>query len=67
MQSPLQPACQRVPLRRDRQPASWLKAWMRDPAHVPALKKNAATGLVHDLGDPLMRFTLPGGDTIGRQ
>jgi hypothetical protein len=40
---------------------------MRDPALMPGLKKNAATGLVHGLGDPLMRFTLPGGDTIGRQ
>ena len=40
---------------------------MGDPAHVPELKKSAATGLVHDLGDPLMRFTLPVGDTIERQ
>jgi hypothetical protein len=40
---------------------------MRDLAHVPELNKDAATGLVHGLGDPLMRFTLPGGDTIGRQ
>ena len=40
---------------------------MRDPAHVPELKKNAAPGLVHGLGNPLMRFTLPDGDTIGRQ
>jgi hypothetical protein len=34
---------------------------------MPELKKNATTGLVHGLGDPLMRFTLPSGDTIGRQ
>ena len=32
---------------------------MRDPAHVPKLKKNAAAGMVHGLGDPL-----PAGDLL---
>jgi hypothetical protein len=39
---------------------------MRDPAHVPELKKDAATGLVHRLGDPLPTGDLFVGVDAGR-
>ena len=39
---------------------------MRDPAHVPELKKDAATGMVDSLGDPLPTGDLFVGVDAGR-
>jgi hypothetical protein len=47
-------------------PPSWLEARVRDPAHVPELKKNAATGVVHGLGNPLPAGDLFVGVDAGR-